>query len=793
MFYKHMEILGHEVDIYDYKEGIEILKEYTDNAEIGIIKRKKTTVKIVDLICTFDIETTKVKNNNSEKQDGKYSHFNYCFCWQFIVMDLFTGEYKFIFGRYINEFFIMMTEWKKYLTENEKGARVYVHNLAYEYNNLAEYFFDLCGNDIFMRDSVHPLIVGDDTLDFRCSYQLTHKSLAQLSKEIGLVKGGDFDYNKQRHSETILSDYEYEYCFRDVYNLAVWLKQEVVNYGYSYISDGRNKHQLDDKPHVAFMPLTQTGYVRSDVRFKFSQTKGKMRPYLYKLDNEEYRYVKQAFRGGDTHANFRRAGEICKNIFHRDFTSAYPSVMLLEKFPAYDLQNEPLSPIDNEFNKKILYKKINNGRACIFTVMFKNIRCKSERTPYITKSMQIFGFTYNGQIINEKALKNSECDYPLVYDNGRVLQTPLCRVTICEQDLMIINDCYDYDDVLVLYLAHSSKDYLPNEIRAVICKYFYNKTCFKGVIGKEYDYLLSKQKLNGIYGLSATSLEHDIWYLDEELNVISQESEFKNGKVMPYLWAVWVTAYVRRNLNYFKSALGNSFIYCDTDSIFYEYKEGFEELVEKYNEDIKKRLEELAVELGDRDMVIPKNPKGQEQYLGTFSADEDYEIEKFITIGAKRYVTLQARKYKGQINHDMLNVTFAGLTDTKGHTGANGEWRKGANIEYIEKKYKHIGDIFDIFRKIAISPNLSILVPYRNENVWYYDDNGKEVYGKRNIGKLCNYVERGEFEGDINDGQTVQKVSAKSSMVLVETDTTITRDGTLGELIDNYLIINTYE
>ena len=229
---------------------------------------------------------------------------------------------------------------------------------------------------------------------------------------------------------------------------------------------------------------------------------------------------------------------------------------------------------------------------------------------------------------------------------------------------------------------------------------------------------------------------------------MQENAEYKPGRVLPYAIGVYITAYLRRDLNYFKCLLRDDFLYCDTDSIFYIENQEFEEAVERYNQANRNRLAALARRLGDVDLVMPKNTKGQRQYLGEFMADDDYIIDKFITCGAKRYVTQQ---------NGVVNMTFSGVGDTK----AKKDGTPGKNVTYLQDHYK--ADIFTLLERF---PEQSLFIPYTDE-----------------AGKLTHYVERGEFIGVIDDGTTKQTVTAKSSMVLVPVDLTLTLEPSLMELL----------
>ena len=722
------------VDVYNAKEALPLIVDKLKHAGKGRVSNRKPYY--YDICCSFDIETTTVKNTaDGATVGGKYSHFNYCYVWQCCFDGLF------VMGRHVNEWFDLVNE----ISNAVGGGRVlcYVHNLAYEYNNLADYFIDNCSDlqkDFFFKNAVHPLYIRNGIFEYRCSYQLTHKSLDRLSKEVGLYKSGDLEYTKDRHSETPLTEEEVEYCLRDVYNLWVWLEREKANYCKS----------IHKRPHYCYMPLTQTGYVRYDIRHGFSNTE---RGRWFLKDNEmteaEYNIVHAAFRGGDTHAAYYH---ICKEfnggiIRHRDFTSAYPAKLVLEKFVTKGLK-ERQNPTLDDVSKFMLM-----GFAVIATYDLRDVALKPNQTSYIPVSC---------------------CQYvspDAEVENGRVMTAEQVILTVTEVDLSVIADTYDFNIAGVSNMLYGRKDYLPVELVKIVLEYFRRKTVYKHSTDADevVEYALSKQKLNGIFGMASQRLTIEEIAIDPDtLYTEVNGTKYEQATVLPYHIGAYVTAYLRADLSDFKTFLCRTrdFVYCDTDSIFYRENQAFEEYVAQYNEHNRKRLEELAERIGDYDLVMPKDRDGKRQYLGEFLADDDYIIDRFITCGAKRYVTERQDK-----NGKRVDMTFSGVGDTKAEydtdTGRN---INGLNVQYIEDKY---GDIFNALAHFDEHP---IYIPYRED-----------------AGKMTHYIERGNFIGQIDDGRTTQTVTARASMVLVPIDITLSLEPTLADLlIYNKVLWTTY-
>ena len=62
------------------------------------------------------------------------------------------------------------------------------------------------------------------------------------------------------------------------------------------------------------------------------------------VSRETYTMLKQAFRGGDTHANAYWVNELLENIDSWDIQSSYPYAMMVGKFPMTTFQK--VNPAD---------------------------------------------------------------------------------------------------------------------------------------------------------------------------------------------------------------------------------------------------------------------------------------------------------------------------------------------------------------------------------------------------------------------------------------------------------------
>src|SRR5699024_458874 len=139
--------------------------------------------------------------------------------------------------------------------------------------------------------------------------------------------------------------------------------------------------------------------------------------------------------------------------------------------------------------------------------------------------------------------------------------------------------------------------------------------------------------------------DEDNWGF-EKVN-IDEEIEKYNGsknRFLYYAWGIWVTAYARRNLWTGILAVGEDYIYSDTDSIKALNYDKHSPYVEAYNKNVLNKLYKMCDELGfDPELLTPKTVKGEVKPLGIWEFEGNYN--RFKTLGAKRYLVQEGDKY----------------------------------------------------------------------------------------------------------------------------------------------------
>lgn len=615
--------------------------------------------KFLDVTMSFDIETSSFfidKKTNScislqeydrrLKENPKYENevikSSLCYIWQFAIDD-------FIFiGRTLKDFVIFTNKIKRLI--NGLNIIVYVHNLSYEFQFIRKYFKWI---EVFAMDNRKVLFAKTDFITFKCSYLLSGKSLAKLCDDIHNTKieklQGDLDYKLLRTDKTPLTETELAYCYNDVLIVNAYIKEQGLLYG-----------RLDK------IPLTNTGRVRRYTRKECFKNKAysSMIHRSLTLTPLEYKIARFAFQGGFTHANSLYSNITCKNVSSYDFTSSYPTVMLSEKYPMSKGTRKDNLPVE-QFEKYI------EKYCCLFTVELWGIKTTKDLQPIISIS---------------KCLKKEN----VKSDNGRLFSADYILTVLTDVDYNNLKTFYSYDKIKIGIAYFYKRDYLPKEILNCVLKFYSDKTTLKGVKGKEVEYLISKEMLNSLYGMTVYNpIKTQYTYVKDNWNSVEKDINEKNvneynddkTRFTYYLWGVFITAYARNNLFTGIKELKNDFIYCDTDSVkIFNYGKHKKYFI-RYNNEIYQKLKKCCLHFGFSESLLkPKNQQGKEKLIGIWDFEGTYN--RFKTLGCKRYLVEKDGK---------LDLTVSGIN-------------KKFALPYLLEKYKTNDNVFEKFNNKLFIP-----------------------------------------------------------------------------------------
>ena len=618
----------------------------------------------LDCVAAFDIETTVIYPEPDNPQAIMY-------IWQFAVNDRVT------YGRYWFEYKFMLEDIRKVIP-NETRILTYVHNLSYEFQFLSGIFnFDT--EDVFCITPRKILYARTDFMEYRCSMLLSNDSLAGFCEKHKVEhfkqSGDEFDYSKIRYPWTPLTLYEMKYAIYDVIGLVECIYAEM---------------KLNDDDLYS-IPLTSTGYVRRDVKRVMYKWNRAHQYYLQPTTEHMYNVLKQAFRGGNTHANRYFANQTLPAedgpYWSYDISSSYPAQMIERKYPMSAWKEGPTEP-------DLIIDLRGRGYCFLFIIRCWNVKLKNPRDgfPPLSESKcrnLLEAKTANGRFIHD--------------DNGRVMAADYLETTLTDVDFDIFLEHYDAE-IEFIETWYAFSDYLPRPLREYIRQLYVDKTSLKGKDDEisQVRYMQSKARINACYGLMVQdNIKPMILYNkgeyeeDPDFNIEVELDKNRKRAYLSYSWGVWVTAWARKALD---DAIrnvekcGGFPVYCDTDSVKGCGPVDFTELNEQ--------MEYYAKKHGAHATDV----KGNEHYIGYY--EKEHDMDEFRTLGAKKYAyTIEGKTY----------ITIAGVGK-----------KAGARILQDAGGLDQLKDGF-IFRGATSD------AVYNDYNYGNYKVGDKEVYISKNV------------------------------------------------------------
>lgn len=583
--------------------------------------RDNKRVEYYNVPAGFDIEVSSFYQGEKKPENKR----GIMYIWQFGIFNLVTT------GRTWKEFEVLISMVQKILSLNEnRRLVVYVHNLPYEFQFIRKHFD---WEEVFILTERKPVYATTGGIEFRCSLKLAGgKALANVAKDLQKYKVekavGNLDYEQIRTPLTPLTEKELLYCENDIRVILCYIQEKIEQDG-----------------DITKIPLTNTGYVRNYCR---KECYSRWKPYRkvmesLTLEADEYSQLKRAFQGGFTHANAHYVGKVLDKVGSHDFTSSYPAVMVLEKFPM-----EKAEYISNGINESELMELLIT-RCCLFDI-------------------EIWGLM--PKLFNEHPISRYKCPVceNAIVDNGRIVMAEHIITTITEQDFFVYTEFYTWDRIEIKNLRTYQKNYLPKNFVQSVLSLYEKKTVLKDVEGEEINYMISKNMINAAYGMMVTDpIRDELMYSDNTFytipkNIAEGIDKYNTNirRFLFYPWGVWVTAYARANLFSGIIEMGDDYIYSDTDSIKSMNTEYHEDYFNSYNAQILDKIE-LASQYHnlDKSLFAPYTKKGKQKIIGVW--DDEGVYDKFKTLGAKRYLTMKGV----QSTEPKYMITLAGSNKKK--------------------------------------------------------------------------------------------------------------------------------
>ena len=651
-----IEVSWHEmpIKIYEYADAERLIMQLSDQyaGDVTVVCSKgngRNRTEYYNYPCSFDIETTTIRPGEldySGTESDPPIAFPYLFQWNIYGSVIMVRTYK-----QAMQIFSWISRYFR-LADNRRLI-CFDHNLGYEH-----FFFqglwDIEPERCFCLDDHHPVtIVTRDGWMFRDSYKMTNMSLESLTKDWSKVWKKDkeiMDYSLLRTPYSDLDEQTYIYSALDVLSLSEAIKGFL---------DARNEPLWTNCP-------TSTSFIRKELKKRLGvgiKKRNEEQKRYWKMlekqhvDLKQYKLLQRLARGGNTHANRFYTSQVLTDLLHVDIVSSYPAQMV--RYPEYPIGHwSPITP--GSFMDTIeLFE--DNGYCCMFDVVLTDPQLKEGITvPYISISKMII-------------VDGSNMTYT---DNGRYIGgLQAIQLSLFGAEWPIVKAQYDFSDAIIIRGWYSRKGYLPDIIRNYILELYAKKTELKGVPGQEVEYALSKTYVNGVFGMAYTAPLRDQYELTEEGIVLKNPEDpaeflekYQNSisYFMPYVWGAMVAALGRVYLQKMIDAVGDDFVYCDTDSIFCLHPDVNRPKIQKLAEELKAYHRQCGLQL------VYKDIKGREHELGDIS-EEPY-VQAMRVWGAKKYATVEDGK---------LTCTVAGVPKKAGSRiiGSLDNFRIGLNFK----------------------------------------------------------------------------------------------------------------
>ena len=519
-------------------------------------------------------------------------------------------------------------------------------------------------------------------INFIDSMKIMPKSLDQIGRkvikidEMFLKMGADYDYEKWRPVGHILTQFEKEYLYNDIYILKEFLVQ-------------------------FYLPLGTDQVTASSIAFETFVNKTYGQPTLaenYKLFEEQfpdlssketiYNIIKDSYRGGWTQANKKYVGvkQKLKNAVSIDINSSYPAVVRYKPLPF----GKPLY-FEGKLEKEEYPSSYNMALLTIHFDAFKNndednligeIQCGAENshefgcsgTEYIHTNFgggeEIGDTIYNIEWIKGYSDPTEKHRYTMhIWDFE--LENMLERMSFYQLDKTYAPyaECYIEGSTLTKGYEVSSSLVFKSQIgffgdvvdELVIAK---NKGKLEGNNCLQED---AKLKMNSFYGKMGSKYEREErkLVLDEETGLCEFESigaTYDSARKYYPAFASAVTAWARVNLRTTLYKVGyNDVLYWDTDSLYTRVD-----------------AKTITERCGD---ILHKTE------LGKWDLEKEYT--EFKAIGAKKYILL-GHEY-GKKDKDKIMCKCAGLPSEVRETIRFEDFYLGNTFHGKKVKTKMIG------------------------------------------------------------------------------------------------------
>lgn len=613
-----------------------------------------------------------------------------------------------VYGRTLDEFTNLIEYMNEWLTSYNVNLITYIHFAKFDFSFI-KYLFHW--DTVFLKENRDVLYAKYGAIEFRDSLVLSGgQSLASIGENLRrkvLKAVGDLDYSLIRHSGTPLTQQELHYCEMDIRVLEEYITEKI-----------------EDDGDISKIPYTNTGYVRNYVRNACFANRRAYAQFIAGLTMTPACYVQaeSVFQGGSVFGNLAHIGETVSDVHSYDIKSSYPYVMCTGYYPI-----NYFTPVNNGgLIDKTTFERYLRTKCCMFELELWDVEPINKFYFPISKHKcsEIIGN------ISDTDMKDSA--------SGRIISALYLSMPCTELDFFTICKFYRFTEFRITNMRIANRGYLPKPIVESVIKFFNDKTTLDGVRGKEREYMIAKNMLNAVYGMMVEKPVRPVYQfwnkglIDKtdygfrkfDPDFVEQIVKYneKYNRFLFYPWGVWVTAHARYRLHEAILAVGDDFVYCDTDSV--KFTGNHDDFFERENRNAYKAILDCARRFNiPLEHAIPTAPDGSRKILGCW--EHEYDAYNFKTLGAKRYMVEYSWTEKGNASYqpgEKYSLTTSG-TDKK------------KTLKYIMKEAKSKGcSPFDIF-------SISLVVPpkYSGRTIHKYIDDERTGWITDYLGNRAYY------------------------------------------------------
>ena len=342
-----------------------------------------------------------------------------------------------------------------------------------------------------------------------------------------------------------------------------------------------------------------------------------------KLTVDKYKFVNACISVPSVVYDYKHLDKTITNVANYDLTSSFVSrCFYSDLFPIND--GEILGSISVDKLEELINTP---KRICCIKARFNNII-----------SNHVFGY-FMKEGDKDKAAERNRIEYIenemlAIGSNTSIIAADELVINFVSTEWEIIKQVYTWESIEILDCLVYTTGHFPHRLQTALIDLYTNKKAFKGIEGKENEYLTNKVLFNAAWG-NMIKRFHREGNLEDSIKKYNQSKRY-----LFYAWGLTIASLSK--VEYWKTiiALGDDFIYGDTDSAKCKNNKRVRKYFKEYNENMKNLIQSECHLFGIKSDVISD--------IGQWT-DEGVS-KRFKFIGSKKYIA----------EKNIIKPTFAG-------------------------------------------------------------------------------------------------------------------------------------